>query len=129
MTTRREPLIQMLRQLQTDMQTLHQAGAGYYSCIPFARRYNKLLGQAKTLFGGEETLMSTFDVLEERDPKDPSEKSQVLQGIRVETGQLITLLEATRPKEPAPAPASASGQSATPAQAQPQSEQKAGGSP
>jgi hypothetical protein len=86
----------MLKALDEDMSALPQLGAGYYSCIPFQRRFNKLLGQARTLFEGEMGLIDTFDELPERDPSDPTEKSAILEGIRVEIGQLVTLLEATR---------------------------------
>jgi hypothetical protein len=82
----------MLKQLLEDMLALQQLGAGYYSCVPLARRYNKLLGQARALSqnGG---LVTTFDDLEEDDPKDPADKMKVVQGIRIEIGQLIALLE------------------------------------
>ncbi len=83
----------MLKQLLEDMAVLHQQGAGYYSCIPIIRRYNKLLGQARTLFDEDHTLIGTFDVQEEADPKDPSDKMKILQAIRIETGQLVSLLE------------------------------------
>ena len=89
----RETLIQMLKQLQADMGALGQQGAGYYTCIPFARRYNKLLGQARSLFPGGSGIISTFEELAESDPKDPGEKSKVIQEIKVESHQLVTLLE------------------------------------
>ncbi len=92
----REVLIKMLHQLTVDMQVLQQLGAGYYTCIPVANRYNKLLAQAKQLFGDAVGIVSTFEELPEVDPKDPGEKMKVLQGIRIEIGQLITLLEATQ---------------------------------
>lgn len=92
----REVLIKMLRQLIEDMAVLQQQGAGYYSCIPVARRYNKLLGQARAMFVDEAGIIATFDDLPETDPKDPGEKMKVIQGVRVEIGQLIALLEATR---------------------------------
>ena len=92
----RDSLVRMLRQLLQDMQVLQQQGAGYYSCIPVAKRYNKLMLQARDLFPGTTGLMSTFDEIEEADPKDPGEKMKVMQGIRIEIGQLITLLETTR---------------------------------
>lgn len=88
-----QTLIRMLKQLLEEMMVLHQQGAGYYSCIPIIRRYNKLLGQARELLAHEPGIIGTFDDLEERDPKDPADKMIVIQGIRVEVGQLISLLE------------------------------------
>lgn len=96
----RESLIRMLKQLVTDLQVLQQQGAGYYSCIPVVRRYNKLLAKARSLFPSEENLMETFDDLPENDPKDPADKMKVIQGIRIEIGQLISLLESAGAEEP-----------------------------
>ena len=76
-----------------DMNVLHQQGAGYYSCIPIIRRYNKLLEQSRTLFDASDSLIGTFDAQEEEDPKDPAEKMKIVQAIRIEAGQLISLLE------------------------------------
>lgn len=87
-------LIQMLNQLLQDMMVLHQQGAGYYSCSPIIRRYNKLLVQSAKLAPKADGLFATFDALEDKDPKDPADKMIVIQGIRVEIGQLVTLLEA-----------------------------------
>ena len=91
----RDPLIKMLKQLVNDMQIIQQQGAGYYSCTPISKRYNKLLGQARELFGSQQGLIKTFEELPDDDPKDPADKMKVIQGIRIEIGQLITLLEAT----------------------------------
>ena len=96
----RETLIRMLKQLQTDMQVLHQMGAGYYSCIPFARRYNKLLEQARTLFPMAQGLIDTFEAIAEVDPKDPADKSKVVQAIRIESNQLVALLESLMENDP-----------------------------
>ncbi|MBN2307444.1 MAG: hypothetical protein JXR94_00645 [Candidatus Hydrogenedentes bacterium] len=90
----RELLVRMLQQLLQDTQVLHQQGAGYFSCIPIARRYNKLLGQARELSAGTSGLLGTFEDAPEADPKDPAEKMKVVQGIRIEINQLISLLEA-----------------------------------
>lgn len=87
-------LIQMLNQLLQDMMVLHQQGAGYYSCSPIIRRYNKLLEQSAKLAPSAGGLFATFEPLEDEDPKDPADKMIVIQGIRVEIGQLVTLLEA-----------------------------------
>lgn len=91
----KKPLIQMLRQLLKEMEIVTSQGAGYYTCVPFARRFNKLLGESRKLFADQEGIIATFETMDEMDPKDPGEKSKVLLGIRVETSQLITLLETT----------------------------------
>lgn len=83
----------MLRQLLEDSLVLHQQGAGYYSCIPMIQRYNKLLEQSHGLFDGNTSLIDTFDPQVESDPKDPADKMKVVQRIRIEAGQLISLLE------------------------------------
>lgn len=88
----------MLKQLLEDMTLIYQQGAGYYSCIPIARRYNKLLAQARTLYDGPDGLMDTFEDLAESDPKDPGDKSKVVQGYRIEIGQLVALLESISEK-------------------------------
>ncbi|MCC6142268.1 MAG: hypothetical protein IT368_00530 [Candidatus Hydrogenedentes bacterium] len=92
----RKPLLEMLRQLLREIEIYTSQGAGYYTCIPFARRYNKLLAQAQKLFADEHGIIDTFDTAPESDPKDPGEKGKYLIGIRVDIGQLITFLEATR---------------------------------
>jgi len=91
----RKSLITMLHQLRNEMDVVQSQGAGYYTCVPFARRFNKLLGQAAKLMESRHGLIETFDALNEADPKDPGEKSKVLLGIRIEIGQLIALLEST----------------------------------
>ncbi len=88
-----ESLIRMLKQLLTDMQVIQQQGAGYYSCIPITKRYNKLLAQARSVCKEGGSLMETFEELPEIDPKDPADKMKTVQGIRIEIGQLISLLE------------------------------------
>jgi hypothetical protein len=89
----RTSLIAMLKQLRDDMLVIQQQGAGYYSCTPLARRYNKLLGQVRTVLPGSDGLIGTFEDIVESDPKDPADKMKVVQSIRVEIGQLLTLLE------------------------------------
>jgi hypothetical protein len=86
-------MVQMLRQLLKEMEIVSSQGSGYYTCVPFARRFNKLLGQARGLQKGTPGLLDTFECIEESDPKDPSDKSKALLGIRVEISQLITFLE------------------------------------
>lgn len=90
----RESLLAMLDRLVEDMLVIQQQGAGYYSCMPLVRRYNKLLDQARPLFPEGSGLIGTFEPFpEDRDPKDPADKMKVVQGIRVEIGQLISLLK------------------------------------
>ncbi len=91
----RNSLIRMLKQLIEDMMVIQQQGAGYYSCIPLVKRYNKLLGQSVSLFPGGNGLIATFEKLEESDPKDPADKMKVVQAIRIEIGQLLALLESS----------------------------------
>ena len=90
----RRSLIRMISQLLQDMEVIQHQGSGYYTCTPFASRYNKLLTQARTLFPEKDGIMTTFENIPEADPKDPSDKMKVLQTIRIESGQLTTLLEA-----------------------------------
>ena len=91
-----QSLVRMIRQFLQDMQVIQHQGSGYYTCTPFAQRYNKLLQQARTLFPAGHNLIGTFEDLPETDPKDPSDKMKVLQAIRIESGQLIALLEAEK---------------------------------
>jgi hypothetical protein len=85
-------LVAMLRQLLKEMEIVTSQGAGYYTCAPFAQRYNKLLKQARSFLPGSGVIES-FDNLGEEDPKDPADKSKALLGVRIEITQLVTLLE------------------------------------
>ncbi len=96
----REVLVRMLKQLVEDMQSVSQAGAGYYSCIPVANRYNKLLQAAKRVVPGADSVITTFDEIEAQDPKDPADKWKVMNAIRIEIGQLISLLHASKEAHP-----------------------------
>ena len=89
----RTSLIAMLKQLRDDMLVIQQQGAGYYSCTPLARRYNKLLGQVRAVLPKSDGLIGTFEDIPEADPKDPADKMKGVQSIRVEIGQLLSLLE------------------------------------
>jgi hypothetical protein len=99
MADMRTSLITMLHQLRNEMDVVQSQGAGYYTCTPFARRFNKLVGQAAKLLENEPGLIETFESLDESDPKDPGDKLKVLLGIRIEIGQLIALLESLEPKK------------------------------
>ncbi len=97
-STMRESLLSMLQQLLKEMDYVQSQGAGYYTCTPFARRFNKLVAQSSRHLGEDNLLMESFEVLDETDPKDPADKSKRLLGIRIEIGQLIALLESTKPQ-------------------------------
>jgi hypothetical protein len=99
---KRSTLVNMLGQLLKEIELVTSQGAGYYTCAPFAKRYNKLLGQAATLFPDDNGIVNTFEQMPASDPKDPSDKGKFLQEIRVETTQLISLLESTREEGSAP---------------------------
>lgn len=89
----RTTLIKMLLALEKEMAVVMSQGAGYYTCAPFARRFNKLLGQTRELFPAGDSLMGTFEELAPKDPIDPGEKSKILLEIHIEINQLVTLLE------------------------------------
>ncbi|MCX5759600.1 MAG: hypothetical protein NTU83_14075 [Candidatus Hydrogenedentes bacterium] len=91
----RQSLVLMIKQMLQDMEVILHQGSGYYTCTPFARRYNKLLQQARRLYTEDNALLGTFEELPDADPKDPSDKMKVLLGIRIECGQLIAFLEST----------------------------------
>lgn len=95
----RKTLINMLRKLREEMDVVMSQGAGYYTCVPFIKRFNKLLDQSRLLFAADNSLINTFDPLVPNDPKDPGEKGKVLLEIHIEINQLMTLLEAM-PEEP-----------------------------
>jgi hypothetical protein len=85
----------MLRQLLKEMEIVSSQGSGYYTCIPFAQRYNKLMDQAQKLFPDEFGIIGTFSAIAEADPKDPTDKIKALLGIRIEISQLIAYLESS----------------------------------
>ena len=89
----RDAMMAMLHELLKEMDTVQSQGAGYYSCKPFARRFNRLLSQAPEILGEQNHLLGTFEPLEEVDPNDPADKGNLLLEIRIEVGQLITLLK------------------------------------
>lgn len=93
-------LKRMLRQLLEDMTVVQQQGAGYYSCASVARRYNKLLKQARILAPAADSILSTFDEMAESDPKDPGDKMKVMQEMRIEINQLIALLDSHTESKP-----------------------------
>jgi hypothetical protein len=92
----------MLRQLLKEMDYVQSQGAGYYTCAPFARRFNRLLAQTRATIHDGNPVVDSFEQLEESDPKDPADKSKKLLEIRIEITQLISFLETVAEEEPRP---------------------------
>jgi hypothetical protein len=90
----RKTLLSMASIFRTDIQDIQQKGAGYYSCDPFVRRYNKLLAKARELFGEAQTvLLDSFEEVEDTTSVDPGDKMKVTQRVLIELGQLIAFME------------------------------------
>ncbi len=89
----RRTMIHMLQTLLKEMDYVQSQGAGYYTCSPFANRINKLVAQSQKLFPEAADLLNTFDAIDESDPNDPADKSKRLLEVRIQTTQLIGLLE------------------------------------
>ena len=91
--TEEKSMVRMLGQLLKEMDVVQSQGAGYYTCTPFAKRFNRLLARTRQVLVSENGLLATFEPLNENDPKDPADKLKSLLEIRIEIGQLIALLE------------------------------------
>jgi hypothetical protein len=94
-----ESILNMLGQLLKEMDVVQSQGAGYYTCTPFAKRFNRLLAHTREVLASKNGLLATFEALDENDPKDPADKLKVLLEIRIEIGQLIALIESADPEE------------------------------
>ena len=92
-------MINMLGQLLKEMDVVQSQGAGYYTCTPFAKRFNRLLARTREVLASENGLLATFEALDENDPKDPADKLKALLEIRIEIGQLIALIESADQEE------------------------------
>jgi hypothetical protein len=90
----KKTLLSMSRVFRTDIQDIQQRGAGYYSCEPFVKRYNKLLATAKELYSDDQgILLKSFDDVEDTKSVDPADKMKVTQRVLIELGQLIAFME------------------------------------
>lgn len=89
----------MMRQLLKEMDYVQSQGAGYYTCAPFAKRYNRLLSQTRAVIHDGNPVVDSFETLDELDPKDPADKSKKLLEIRIEITQLIAFLETIQEEE------------------------------
>ncbi len=88
-------LCKMLKMLLGDLRDLEHRGAGYYSAVPYADRYNKLLGQIKSIYPEQAGLLGTFEEMKPSSSSDPADKAKAVEKLIVEIGQLIAFIEAS----------------------------------
>jgi hypothetical protein len=89
----------MLKMLLGDLRDLEHRGAGYYSVVPYADRYNKLLGQVRATYPQDTQLLSTFEEMAPPSSSDPAAKVKAVEQLIVEIGQLIAFIEASFEEE------------------------------
>jgi len=85
----------MLKMLLRDLRDLEHRGAGYFSAVPYADRYNKLLGLIRSIYPEDLGLLGTFDEMKPTSSTDPADKAKAIEKLIVETGQLIAFIEAS----------------------------------
>ena len=101
MASRQEKtLYKMLKMLLRDLRDLEHRGAGYYSAVPYAERYNKLLSQVKANYPEDAGLLGTFEEMKPTSSSDPADKAKAVEQLIVEIGQLIAFIEASFEEEP-----------------------------
>ena len=88
-------LHRMLKMLLRDLRDLEHRGAGYYSVVPYADRYNKLLGQIRGIYPEDTDLLGTFEQMKPPSSSDPAIKVKAVEQLIVEIGQLIAFIEAS----------------------------------
>ncbi len=92
-------LLEMLEAFLQEARDTQHLGSGYYTCLPFIERYNKLLKKVKEILPEGKGILDTFSALDESVPTDPLEKTKVMEKIIVESGQLIAFLKSIMDKE------------------------------
>ena len=85
----------MLKMLLRDLRDLEHRGAGYFSAVPYAERYNKLLGLIRSIYPEDLGLLGTFDEMKPTSSTDPADKAKAIEQLIVEIGQLIAFIEAS----------------------------------
>ena len=85
----------MLETLVGDLRDLEHRGAGYYSVVPYAERYNKLLGQIKAIYPENAALLATFAEVTPTASSDPAVKLKSVEQLIVEINQLLAFIEAS----------------------------------
>jgi hypothetical protein len=93
-------LHRMLQMLLGDLRDLEHRGAGYYSVVPYADRYNKLLNQVRTIYPDDADLLATFEEMKPPSSSDPAIKVKAVEQLIVEIGQLIAFIEASFDEQP-----------------------------
>jgi hypothetical protein len=88
-------LYKMLKMLLRDLRDLEHRGAGYFSAVPYAERYNKLLGQVRSIYPEQAGLLGTFEEMKPSSSSDPADKAKAVEKLIVEIGQLIAFIEAS----------------------------------
>jgi len=91
----KKTLHRMLKMLLRDLRDLEHRGAGYYSAVPYAERYNKLLGQIRTLYPDDAELLGTFEDMVPESSTDSAVKAKAVERLIVEIGQLIVFIDAS----------------------------------
>ena len=93
-------LHRMLKMLLRDLRDLEHRGAGYYSVVPYADRYNKLLSQIRAIYPEDADLLGTFEEMKPPSSSDPAIKVKAVEQLIVEIGQLIAFIEASFDEQP-----------------------------
>jgi hypothetical protein len=91
----KKTLYKMLKMLLQDLRDLEHRGAGYYSAVPYAERYNKLLAQVRAAYPEDAGLLGTFEEMVPQSSTDSAVKAKAVERLIVEIGQLIAFIDAS----------------------------------
>lgn len=91
----KKTVYKMLTMLLRDLRDLEHRGAGYFSAVPYADRYNKLLGLIRSIYPEDAGVLGTFEEMKPTSSTDPADKVKAIEKLIVETGQLIAFIEAS----------------------------------
>ena len=94
-STQEKTVYKMLKMLLRDLRDLEHRGAGYFSAVPYADRYNKLLGLIRSIYPEQAGLLGTFEEMKPSSSTDPADKAKAVEKLIVEIGQLIAFIEAS----------------------------------
>ncbi len=99
LSKKKKTLHKMLKMLLRDLRDLEHRGAGYYSAVPYAERYNKLLGQIRASYPDDAELLGTFEDMVPESSTDSAAKAKAVERLIVEIGQLMAFIEASFEEE------------------------------